>query len=144
MPVRQAGRSGGAWASWYICIYNPDNHPSLPLSLNPSLAHTGMRTSSIKARRSLLQLSIRKLSLGFRALAYRHLDEAFSESAVSAGPAICIEFIGKEERWGVGGEGGEGREGFFSLFFSFFWRRNGQTDSKHICVKGGLLRNRWI
>lgn len=62
-------------------------HLSHSLSLHssplPSLTRTGMRTSSIKALRSLLQLSIRKLSLGFGALAYRHLDEAFSESAVS-------------------------------------------------------------
>lgn len=66
------------------------------LSVSLSLSHSGMHTSSIKALHSLLRLSIRKLSLGFRALAYRHLCEAFSEKCSKHGPAICIEFTGNE------------------------------------------------
>lgn len=90
------------------------------LSLAFSLTPTEMHTSSIKAHHSLLQLSIRKLSLGFRALAYRHLCEAFCEKCSKQGPAICIEFTVGERRevigqgrrwfwcWGGGGGGGGG------------------------------------
>lgn len=69
-----------------------------------------MHTSSIKAFYSLLQLLIRKLSLGFRALAYRHLYQAFSEMCSKHGAAVCIEFARSEggeekggglERWEV-------------------------------------------
>lgn len=75
--------------------------PPLPLFLK----HAGKRTSSIKALHSLLQLLIRKLSLGFRALAYRHLYQAFSKMCSKHGPTICIEFPGRE-----GGGGRERRE----------------------------------
>lgn len=83
------------------------SHLHVRLSLSPSLplvlTHTGMHTSSIKALHSLLRLLIRKLSLGFRALAYRHLYQAFSEMCSKHGPAIYIEFTGSE-----GGEEGGG------------------------------------
>lgn len=81
-------------------------HVQLRLSPPSSLSHThtGMHTSSIKALYSLLRLLIRKLSLGFRALAYRHLYQAFSEMCGKHGAAICIEFTGSEG----GEEGGRG------------------------------------
>ncbi len=96
--------------------------------------HTGMHTSSIKALHSLLRLSIRKLSLGFRALAYRHLYEAFSAKCSKHGPAICIEFTGND-----GGRGGRwlGEEGGRV----WCW---GNADNKYIRLNTRLFGNRWI
>lgn len=54
--------------------------------------------SSIKV---LLQLLIRKLSLGFRALAYRHLYEALSAKCSKQGASICMEFIKGCGEWGA-------------------------------------------
>ena len=97
--------------------------------------YTTVHTSSIKALHSLLQLSIRKLSLGFRALAYRHLYEAFSAKCSKHGPAICIEFTGREREKGSDwGERDRGRRGKGGVVFG----ENG--DNKYI----RLFRNRWI
>jgi len=55
-------------------------------TLSHTQIHTHAHTSSIKTLHSLLQLSIRKLSLGFRALAYRHLHTTVSPGAESMAP----------------------------------------------------------
>lgn len=93
-----------------------------------------MHTSSIKALHSLLRLSIRKLSPGFRALAYRHLYEAFSAKCSKHGPAICIEFTGNE---GVEEGGDWERRGAVVVL-------GGNADNKYIRLKTRLFGNRWI
>lgn len=117
-------------AVFFICMCNSD---SLPLFL--SFSHTGMHTSSIKALYSLLWFLIRKLSLGFRALAYRHLYQAFSEMCSKHGAAICIEFTGSEgERKEGGGRKRDGRR-------LWCWRRPATTNT---CLETRLFTNRWI
>lgn len=118
--------------------------------ITPSLIYTNTRilyilqlcTSSIKV---LLQLSIRKLSLGFRALAYRHLYEAFFAKCSKRGPAICIEF---KERGGRGWGDWAGHDSLWSLVVLGEGRRRrgrrGKRDDKCINLQTRLFGSRWI
>lgn len=120
------------------CLWNcagvEEKEALIHLHLQPrrhTLAYTRqLHTSSIKALHSLLQLSIRKLSLGFRALAYRHLYEAFSAKCSKHGPSNLHRIY---REW-LGGRRGE--EVVVVL--------GENSDNKYIHLKTRLFRNRWI